>query len=92
MPINDSSALKYPPQPEELEDDEPIEKFMSIELPDEAVVILNEVMRITGDTREALIRKAFDLYTRAVDAKADGCKLAIVDAQDNRFVQDIPGL
>jgi hypothetical protein len=92
MPINDSSALKLQSESEDIENHEPLGKYVSMELPDQAVVALNEVMRITGDTTESLFRKALDLYTRAVDAKADGCKLAIVDAEDNKFVQDIPGL
>ena len=92
MPINDSSVLKLQPELEDDPEREPLGKFVGIELPDEAVAILNEVMRITGDTTESMFRRALDLYSRAVDARLDGCKLAIVDAEDNEFVQDIAGL
>jgi hypothetical protein len=92
MPINDSSALKFQPEPEDYPEHEPLGKFVSIELPDEAVAILREVMRNTGDTTEELFRKALDLYWIAIDAKLDGYKVAIVNPEDNGFVQDIAGL
>ena len=88
MPINDSSALKFRPEDDDDDDRGPLSRYVSIELPDEAVNILNEVMRSTGDTRESLFRNALGLYKVGVDARLDGNRLAIVDAADE-VVQDI---
>jgi hypothetical protein len=92
MPINDSSTVKFQPELEAYPDHEPLGKFVDIELPDEAVPILNELMRNSGDTLESLFRKSLSLYKIAIDAKLDGYKVAIVDPEDNEFVQDIAGL
>jgi hypothetical protein len=89
MPSNNSSALKFRPEADDDEDDRgPLSRFVSIELPDEAVKFLNEVMRLTGDTRESLFRNALGLYKLGVDARLDGNRLAIVDSADE-VVQDI---
>jgi hypothetical protein len=92
MAISDSTALKYDLEQDDLADHEPLDKYVSMELPDEAVAILNGVMRTTGDTVESLFRRALDLYRIAVEAKLDGLKLAIVDPEDDQFVEDIAGL
>ncbi len=92
MPINDSSALKLQRAPGDYREHEPLGKYVDIELPDEAVAILNELMRNSGDTLESLFRKSLGLYKIAIDAKLDGYKVAIVDPDDNEFVEDIAGL
>ena len=66
-------------------------KYASHRGAERAVAILNELLRVTGDTVESLFRKSLDLYRLAVEAKLDGYKLAIVDADDNEVVRDIGG-
>ena len=92
MPIKDSSALKFPSHFEPALEQRPLGRYVSIEMPEQAVLILNEMLRMTGDSPEEMIRKSFGLYKIAVEASLEDCKLAIVDAEANEFVQDIAGL
>ena len=89
MAKRDSSALQIKPETEPLEPST-LGKFVSIELPDETVAILNEVMRITGDSSESLFRKSLGLYRIAVDAGQAGNRVAVVDPE-GEVVQEITG-
>ena len=89
MANRDSSALQIQPEEPPLEPST-LGKFVSIELPDEAVAVLNEVMRITGDSPESLFRKSVGLYKFAVDAGLAGNRMAIVDPE-GEIVQEITG-
>jgi hypothetical protein len=84
-----SSAVQRKPETPPLEPST-LGKFVSIELPDEAVALLNEVMRITGDSTESLFRKSLGLYKIAVDAGLEGNRVVVVDPE-GEIVQDITG-
>jgi hypothetical protein len=89
MAKRDSAALRIRPEPDP-QGQPALGKFVSIELPEDALAALNEVMRITGDSPESLFRKAMGLYKIAVDAGLSGNRVAVVDPE-GEFVQDITG-
>jgi hypothetical protein len=64
---------------------------LAIDLSDDAMAIVNDLIDRTQESPSELFIKALVLYKVAMDAKAEGNHLAIVNA-DGELVQDIIGL
>jgi hypothetical protein len=62
-----------------------------VELPDETMSIVNDLLAHSGDSPSDLFLKALALYKVAMDAKAEGNHLAVVNAEGD-VDQDITGL